>query len=52
MIALQHDDGNEVNSTAGKEEEEKKKKESKHKQVEVCEIQTREIVCIGILDVC
>ena len=52
MIALQHDDGNEVNSTAGKEEEGKKKKESKHKQVEVCEIQTREIVCIGILDVC
>lgn len=45
---MQHDDGSEVNSTAGKDEEGRKKKESKHKQVEVCEIQTREIVCIVI----
>ena len=45
---MQHDDGSEVNSTAGKAEDGKKKKESKHKQAEVCEIQTREIVCTVI----
>ena len=42
------DEASDADSNAGKDEEGKKKKEGKHKQLEVCEIQTREIVCTGV----